>query len=448
MAVLDAFHLERCGITADSHVLAAVSGGADSTALLLLLAECLDKGLIGKLSAAHFNHRLRGMNADADEQFCRELCERLAVPFFSGSGDVLSLAKEQGDGIENAARMMRYAYLRQVMSETGADCIATAHHADDQAETVLQHFLRGTGPKGLCGMSPRSGEIARPLLHWSRKDILKYLADQNQTYCLDETNQDIRYSRNRIRLELIPALEKLQPKLVEHLCGLSEDMRADEDFFLPTVARVMEDSETDGGFDRALLKNCPEAVRRRVLVRLLNETFSYDICRNDVKKLEWLLNASSGKRVMLRSGLEAWNDGPIMRIGNKAYGLDPIADLHPGTTVVMEGWRIRTEYADKFEKPSSEMEAFISADPGCGLTLTARRKQNGDRFYPLGMRGSRLLSDIFTDRKYPEKLRTVPLIRLGDEIIFVPGYTIAESVRVTPESETIIHIQVEEVAES
>ncbi|MBQ1771097.1 MAG: tRNA lysidine(34) synthetase TilS [Clostridia bacterium] len=448
MAVLDAFHLERCGITADSHVLAAVSGGADSTALLLLLAECLDGGLIGKLSAAHFNHCLRGKDSDADEQFCRELCERLAIPFFSGSGDVLSFAKEQGNGIENAARMMRYAYLQQVMSETGSDCIATAHHAEDQAETVLQHFLRGTGPKGLCGMSPRSGEIARPLLYWSREDILKYLADQNQTYCLDETNLDMRYSRNRIRLELLPALEKLQPKLTEHLCDLSEDMRADEAFFLPFVARAMEDSETDGGFDRTLLKNCPEAVRRRVLVRLLNKTFSYDICRNDVKKLEWLLSAPSGKRVMLRNGLKAWNDGPIMRIGKKAYNQDPGVDLYPGTTVVTDGWRIRTEYADRFEKPSSEMEAFIAVDPNCGLTLTARRKQNGDRFHPLGMRGSRLLSDIFTDRKYPEKLRTVPLIRLGDEIVFVPGYTIAENVRVTPESETIIHILVEEVAES
>ncbi len=448
MAVLDAYHLEQCGIYPDSHVLAAVSGGADSTAMLLLLTECLEKGLIGKLSAAHFHHGLRGENADADEQFCRELCKRYAIPFFFGRGDVLSLAKEQKEGIESAARTMRYAYLRRVMAETGADCIATAHHADDQAETVLQHLLRGTGPKGLCGMSPRSGEIARPLLHWSRGDILDYLADRGQTYRQDETNRDTSYSRNLVRLEIIPSLQKIQPKLTDHLCSLAEDMRADEAFFLPDVTELIRDSETDGGYDRILMADSPEPIRKRALLHLLNGEFSYDICRNDVERLEWLLHATSGKRVTLHGGLEAWNDGRILRIGKTENRSDLPVGLEPGCTAETDGWRIRTEYADGFEKPSSGMEAYISADADRVPELRARRRQDGDRFHPMGMKGSRLLSDIYTDRKFPQKLRTAPLICLGEEIVFVPGYTVAESVRVVPESENIIHILVEEVTES
>ena len=447
MAVLDAYHLEQCGIYPDSHVLAAVSGGADSTALLLLLAECLENGRIEKLTAAHFNHGLRGKNADSDERFCRELCKRYAIPFFSGSGDVLSLAKERKDGIESAARTMRYAYLRRIMAETGADCIATAHHADDQAETVLQHLLRGTGPKGLCGMSPRTGDIARPLLHWSRKEILDYLADRNQTYRQDETNLDRTYSRNRVRLEVIPVLEELQPKLTDHLCSLAEDMRTDEEFFLPAVTGLIRDSETAGGYDRNVLAGSPEAIRKRALVRLLNGEFSYDICRNDVERLEWLLHAPSGRRVTLHSGLEAWNDGGIMRIGKTAVRPGRTVDLDPGCAVETDGWLIRAEYADGFEKPLSDMEAFISVDADRVPDLKARDKRDGDRFHPMGMKGSRLLSDIYTDRKFSQKLRTAPLVCLGEEIVFVPGYTIAESVRVVPESDKIIHIQVEEVTE-
>ncbi|MBR0445450.1 MAG: tRNA lysidine(34) synthetase TilS [Clostridia bacterium] len=448
MAVLDAYHLERCGILPDSHVLAAISGGADSTALLLLLTECMDRGLIREVSAAHYNHRIRGENADEDERFCRELCERLSVPFYSGSGDVLSRAKEQKDGVENAARTMRYAFLLRVMAEIGADCIATAHQADDQAETVLQHLLRGTGPKGLCGMVPRTGDVARPLLHFSRGDILDYLAERGQTFRQDETNLDTRFSRNRVRLEVIPALQQLQPKLVDHLCRLAEDMRADEDFFLPAVTGLIEDSASDGGFDRTLLADCPEAVRRRALVHLLNKEFSYDICRNDVERLDWLLKAPSGKRVSLHGGLEAWNDGSVLRLGETSSEPDDPVDLDPGRVAETGGWRIRTEIADSFVRPSSCMEAYIACSADRLRSLTARRKRNGDRFRPLGMCGSRLLSDIFTDRKFPEKLRTAPLICLGEEIVFVPGYTVSESVRVTPESDKIIHILIEEVTES
>ena len=447
MAVLDAFHLERCGIFPDSHVLAAFSGGADSTALLLLLKESMDKGLIGKLSAAHFNHLIRGGDADSDERFCRELCERCGIPFFSGSGDVPSFAKERKDGTESAARTMRYAYLRSVMAETGADCIATAHHAEDQAETVLLHMLRGTGPKGLCGMAPRSEDIARPLLEWSRGDILAYLAERDQTYCADSTNLDLRYTRNRLRLKVMPALRRMQPQLTGHLCSLAEDMRAEEEYFLPLVSGLIRDSETAGGYDRTLLKNSPEAIRRRALTRLLNGTFSYDICRNDVKRLEWLLSAPSGKRVTLHGGLEAWNDGTVLRIGKRTEEPDLPVDLIPGCTAETCGWHICTEYADTFRKPSSSMEAFIAADPDRANLLKARRKRDGDRFRPLGMRGSRLLSDIYTDRKLPEKLRTAPVICIGDEIVFVPGYTVAESVRVTPESGAVIHIVMEEGTE-
>ncbi len=205
----------------------AVSGGADSVALLLLLVE-LRKRLSLSLVVLHFNHQLRGRAALEDQRFVARLAENLKLPFLVGSADVRALAKGDKANVEDAARRARYSFFAQASGEQNLDKIAVAHTADDQAETVLAHILRGSGITGLGGIHPQVGKVVRPLLSVSRDELRSFLKTRRQTWREDATNRDVTKMRARIRKKLIPLLEKdFQPRVVEHLCALSAHARED-----------------------------------------------------------------------------------------------------------------------------------------------------------------------------------------------------------------------------
>lgn len=188
---------EDCLVAPGSHVLAAVSGGADSTALLCLLCEAA-KPLRLRVSCAHLDHGLRGERAREDLEFVRALCARLGVPFYEGHADTLALAAQRGGGVEDAARSLRRAFLLDTAREVHADAIALAHHARDQAETVLLHASRGSDLRGLCAMQSRSGPFVRPLLDVEPEALRAYLQKIGQPWREDETNADARFARNRV----------------------------------------------------------------------------------------------------------------------------------------------------------------------------------------------------------------------------------------------------------
>ena len=191
-------------------VLCALSGGRDSMAMLHILSRLAEEGF--RVAAAHFNHRLRSA-ADRDEAFVRDWCRERDIPLTCGAGDVRTFAAREGLGIEDAARKLRYAFLETVARDMGADRIATAHHREDNAETVLLHLLRGTGLQGLGGIAPVRGKIVRPLLETSRAEIDEYVQRNSIPYVEDESNQDTHFTRNRLRLEVLPRLELLNPAL-------------------------------------------------------------------------------------------------------------------------------------------------------------------------------------------------------------------------------------------
>lgn len=213
----------------------AVSGGADSVALLLLLTELREKlGIV--LSVAHFNHKLRGKASNADELFVHRLAARLGLPFHSGQANVAAQAKRERANLEDTARRARYAFFARLVEEGDATRIAIAHTADDQAETVLAHILRGTGLAGLGGIFPVAGHIFRPLLEFRRHELRVYLRSRKQRWREDATNRDTSRMRARIRKKLLPLLEKqFQPAIVEHLATLASLARED-DQFLDTLA--------------------------------------------------------------------------------------------------------------------------------------------------------------------------------------------------------------------
>ena len=200
-----------CGVSAADGVLVALSGGADSVALLLELRKLQKEKRILRVEAAHLNHAIRGREADSDTEFARALCERLSVPLAIERVDVPRAAKETGVSLELAARNARYAFLERVRSDRNLDCIAIGHHRDDQAETLLLHLLRGSGTDGLSGMRVRTGRLIRPLLHTDKSAILSYLAECGQDFCTDTTNFETDATRNRIRLNVMPVLETVNP---------------------------------------------------------------------------------------------------------------------------------------------------------------------------------------------------------------------------------------------
>jgi tRNA(Ile)-lysidine synthase len=216
---------------ADTRVLVALSGGADSVSLLHLLRDMERSGDIVVAGAAHLHHGLRGPDADADQAFCRALAERLNVRFVTSRVDVASLAREQKRSIEDAARSARYAFLERAADELGADAIATAHTLDDQAETFLLRLLRGTATRGLGSIRPRVGRVIRPVLEVRRAALRRFLEERGEAFREDATNADVSIPRNRVRHELIPYLESrfshAAPELLARQAALARD---DEDF--------------------------------------------------------------------------------------------------------------------------------------------------------------------------------------------------------------------------
>ena len=232
--------IRRQGLIEDGDgVLVALSGGADSVCLLRVLLALREKCSI-QIHAAHYNHRLRGADSAEDEQFVRDLCKRLDVPLTVSFGDVAGEAKRTHRSVEETAREMRYAFLDETAETVGADKIATGHHADDNAETVLLHLTRGAGLRGLAGIPPKRGCIVRPLLSITRQEILGYLADLKQDFVEDRTNEDTAIRRNAIRHLVMPVLQEQNPNLLQTITRQSEILRRDARFLDALAAKTFE----------------------------------------------------------------------------------------------------------------------------------------------------------------------------------------------------------------
>ena len=342
--------LEECGLLPQHAVLVGLSGGVDSVVLLHLLCGLREQGRLSAVMAAHLHHGLRGAEADADAAFCEALCGAWDVPFVCGRAEVRVLAAEKGLSLETAAREERYAFLKRAAAQMGADCIAVAHNMDDQAETLLLHLLRGSGLDGLAGMRPRTGNIVRPLLAARRQDIEAYAQAHSLAFCTDATNASDAMTRNRVRHELLPLLCSFNPRAVEHLCATASLLAQDADY-LNAAARAAAGAAAgrDGAGRKALLA-LPDAVRSRVLKRLLFEAQGGEVERRDVARLEALLEARTGTQIELRGGAAAWVDAERLYVGRppqeSAFAV-PFAA--PGRTQTPRGAFVAV--ADRLSRP-------------------------------------------------------------------------------------------------
>jgi tRNA(Ile)-lysidine synthase len=399
------------------HVLCAVSGGADSVALLLLLKEKADRGEL-TLTAAHFDHRIRPASAD-DARFVRALCERLGVPLVEGAGDVPRLAKASRMGLETAAREARRAFLEGAMLETKADVIATAHHMDDQAETVLMHIFRGAGLSGAAGIRPRAGHWARPLLNATKTDLIRYLTEKGQDWRTDETNAIPDTPRNRLRSEVLPSVLKIYPGAIESL-GRFASISAEESDYLDALADrflAVHGVRIDGGLYALGTAPAERPLVRRVLKKLLPET-DYGL----LSRLAGLYFAPSGR--VQAAGISA------ERAGKRLYLID---ETHP------PGEFLGTLNAAPCEKRPVYENGFRQAlDRSAVEGATLRLKRPGDWISPLGTSGRKSLSDYLTDRKIDRPLRDrIPLLAQGGEVLWAVGVGISNRAALREGSEAV-----------
>ena len=310
-------HLQQdYGALAGQRIGVAVSGGADSVALLLLLLELRQKlGFV--LSVVHFNHKLRGRASEGDEKFVASLAAGHNLPFFVTREDIASKSARERANLEDAARRARYAYFERLTAEGKLDRVAVAHTADDQAETVLGHILRGTGLAGLAGIHPEVGCVFRPLLHMRREDLRRYLRAGKQSWREDATNRDTKRMRARIRLKLMPLLEKqFQPAVVEHLCQLASFAREDEAWLESSAAlRVFLNAKEDKGEWRISLRDLLAAHTPANQPKELGELWQRDAPQAMSKRLIRLLV----KKVKPHSGqLSAVHVNAVLRLAEQA----------------------------------------------------------------------------------------------------------------------------------
>ncbi len=319
---------------AGKRILCAVSGGRDSMALLHVLLE-LGKHDGFAVSAAHYNHHLR-VSAARDEALVREHCAALGVPLFLGGGDVRAYAKSQGTSIEDAARTLRYAFLQSAAQECGADYIATAHHRQDNAETLLLHLLRGSGLNGLGGIAPVRGNIIRPLPMAERADIDAYMEKNHLPYAEDETNRDPAYTRNRLRLELLPLLEEIAPGSVGRIADAASRLREDEEYLRGRSAVLVPLSEEDGCV--CVPQTQLRAQERAIAVRAVRAAAKKLGAELTCAQTEAALNLRRGACLTLGGGLRAAHEGDLLRFFRLRDAPAPM-ELTPGEHL-WGGWRV------------------------------------------------------------------------------------------------------------
>ena len=452
-------------ISPGDRVLVAVSGGPDSVALLHVLYNLQDElGL--HLEVAHLEHGLRGEEAKEDARFVRELAERLNLPVHIKEVSVPRLRSQAGRGnLEELARLERLRFFAEVARRRNLNKIATAHTQDDQAETVLMRLLRGSGRKGLGGIAPRQPvnvagaessngvTIIRPLLGATKEELLDFLKRNGLAYRLDRSNEDTAFLRNWIRFELMPRLkERFDVGVPSRLAQTAELLRAEEILLNGLALKELEELRAKSGLRRGGLLCQPKAMQRRML-RLWIEQARGHLRGLDFDHVEALLGLIADgppqSRLSIPGGWEVIREYETLRLAKAAgkskprgYAYSLVIDGElalPEAGMTMDCQRLSNPPA---ELPKDHWEAVFD---GTALTepLVVRNFRRGDRFRPLGMAGHRKVKELFIEKKAPLPARALlPLLVMGGEVLWLPGYGRSEIGRVGPNTKAVLRVQV------
>ena len=436
------------------NVLIGLSGGPDSVMLFYGLIE-LNKKLNFNFYAAHINHLYRGEDADKDEEFVRQLCGKFNIKLYVKRQNASILAKEKKITEEEAGREIRYGFFNKILKEIGNGIISTAHNKNDQAETLLQRIIRGTGVEGLMGMNYKDKDIIRPLLNVNKKEIINYLKINNLDYCIDKTNMQAIYGRNKIRLELIPYIEKkFNKNFQDTLFRMSENMKDDYKIINQEAEKkilqcLISKDKAKITLDIDSLKKYPKGIRNRILRNSIEDIKGnkVDVERKHIDYLDgFMLKKETGKSIDLGDKVVGEISYGKLIIRNKDKIKDYVYNLEKGFVFIEEINKkiiINHDGNNKISKNNNSIS--IDSDKVKGQ-LKVRNRKNGDKFQPLGMKGNKKVKDYFIDKKIPVRLRDkIPLICDDENIIWIVGYRMNHNYRITDKTQNIIKIKIMEV---
>ena len=443
------------------NIVAACSGGPDSLALVDLLVEYQQTGDI-QLFVAHFNHCLRGDASREDAEFVRRFCDERGLPFYCGSANLPQLLRLHGGSLEELARGLRYNYLRQVAAQIGGGLIATGHHRDDQAETVLLNLVRGSGSRGLGAMQPLRGDLVRPLLCLTRSEIEAYCRQKKMQPCSDASNDDVDLLRNRLRHELLPVLKKrYNPAVTETLCRTAAILSDEQDFLrcqaMDLLPRMVKRFVGGCRLDAAAFSGLHVAMQRELL-RLLLEQLRGDARGVGFVHIELIrqlfLQDHGSRRIALPGGWQARKTYRVLIIEKLGYdteasfdgqSLQPMLLECPGETilpefgVIIRCMRLPTGSPAPIEKDPCKAVFDCSA---LQFPLYVRQRLPGDVFFPLGAPGPRKLKKMLIDLKVPvEKRDRLPLICDEKGILWVAGLRRSERGKIVETSRDMLVLE-------
>jgi tRNA(Ile)-lysidine synthase len=456
--------IERHGlIRPGERVIAAVSGGVDSMVLLHLLARGR-QDLEFSLTVAHLSHGFRPEDADRERALVERACRELTLPFESRAVDARGFARERGVSPQMAARRLRFDFLDELARKQGGQKIALGHHADDQAETVLLRLLRGAGLRGLKGMLPmREGRVIRPLLEVSRADLESFASLEGIPFLTDPSNLKESYLRNRLRLSLIPLIEREYQPRFRDVLGRTSALLREENDFLETEAeaacrRILTESEEGVTFSLADFRRCHPGIQWRILCRILERHLG----------LIGLEEAEEGSLVS-RLRREVLQPSPCLRrtfapeltvdkcydrvfLGKRTFDpptmpFERVLPIPGEVTLEEIGSRIVAGISSRPEEEAFRFTetAFLDA-ARVKSPLEVRNFRPGDRFRPLGGPGVQKLKEFFIDHKVPRFERTrIPLVLSGEEIVWVAGYRICEGAKVTATTVEVVRLDLQKL---
>jgi len=436
-------------------ILVAVSGGIDSSVLLDLFCSVQDKFNI-QLKVVHINHGLRGDESDADTEFVLELAQRYNLKCLVKRVDTRNYSLENKLTIEEGARILRYRFFDDMLRNTQFNKVATAHNADDQAETILDHLMRGSGIRGLAGMAIMRDNYVRPLLGVSRKDIELYARERKIKFRVDSSNWELKYKRNRIRHELIPYVKRqFNPNIIPVLIRSGDIFRETEDYLMEEAKLALQNCLISTKAHETILNlpayltNAP-IIRKYIIFNILERLGVHKsvIRYQSMNRLLRLAEErKSGARLKIMENWEALisiDEFVFHRRYNENFSfeikIDTTYHLFKGD-VTFRIHLIDPVEVENVVNPDANVE-YIDFDK-VRTPLYLRNPRKGDRFRPLNMRGEKKLSDFFIDEKVPNYLRgRVPILECQDGIIWVCGYRIDDRYKITDNTKQMLRLEI------
>jgi tRNA(ile)-lysidine synthase len=446
-------------IEKNDKILIALSGGPDSICLLDIMIKLKDEYNL-TLYAAHLNHRIRGIDAQEDSLFCQKICKKNNVTFFVKNIDIPELAVQQSRGVEEVARDVRYDMFFDIKNKLGINKIAVAHNLDDQAETMLMKMFRGSGIQGLRGIDyKRKDGIIRPLLDIYKSQINEYCDVNNLNPRIDKTNFESDYSRNKVRLDLIPYIENNYCENIKQILSRTANVIRDDYNYIEEVSKehyellVKNKSDDEIILDLPLLKNTDTAIQKRVIrLAILDIMGNLNNIENVhiVDSLS-LLEKSDGKIINLPKNLKAYIKNEDYVITTKNQENEEITYEYKieinGKTVVNEiGLTVTTSVLpakDSLALPVSKYIKVFDYDKIVG-SLYVRSRKIGDKLSPIGLTGTKKIKDILINKKIPADTKYMfPIISDDEQILWLLGYRISENYKIDDSTQRVIRIQLE-----